>query len=86
MSSAEYIASVKDAIKPMLQELGLKILPKGSTSFSIVKGTEIVMTVRDTGDYVEISYKGKKYQYDKWYTKPPHLAKVIENVLKAPQE
>ncbi|MCE4617635.1 MAG: hypothetical protein F7C32_03530 [Desulfurococcales archaeon] len=84
MSSAEYIAEVKDKIRPLLQELGLKILPKGASSFSIVKGTQIVMTIRDTGDYVELSYQGKKYQYDKWYTKPQHLAKVVENVLKAP--
>jgi len=84
LSSREYIAEVKDKIRPLLQELGLKILPKGASSFSIVKGTQIVMTIRDTGDYVELSYQGKKYQYDKWYTKPQHLAKVVENVLKAP--
>ena len=84
MSSAEYIAEVKDKIRPLLQELGLKILPKGASSFSIIRGTQIIMTIRDTGDYVELSYQGKKYQYDKWYTKPQHLAKVVENVLKAP--
>jgi len=32
---------------------------------------------------VEITYKGQKYVYDKWYTKPQHLAQVVFNVLNA---
>jgi hypothetical protein len=40
------------------------------------------MSVRDTRDYVELSYRGKKYTYDKWYTKPEHLATTIINTLK----
>jgi hypothetical protein len=31
---------------------------------------------------VELSYRGKKYTYDKWYTKPEHLATTIINTLK----
>jgi len=31
---------------------------------------------------VELSYRGKKYTYDKWYTKPEHLAATIINTLK----
>ena len=74
---------VKSIIRPELSKYGLKILPRGKSSFSIMKGSEIFMTIRDTGDNVEISFKGKKYMYDKWYTKPEHLAQVVFNVLEA---
>ncbi|MCE4598683.1 MAG: hypothetical protein F7C81_00595 [Desulfurococcales archaeon] len=78
-----YIDQVKDLIRPELGKHGLKLLPRGKSSFSLMKGGQIYMTVRDTGDNVEISFKGKKYMYDKWYTKPEHLAQVIFNVLEA---
>ncbi len=78
---SEYIEEVKEKIRGELPKYGLKILPRGKSSFSLVRGTEIVLTVRDAQEIVEISYKGKKYTYDKWYTKPEHLAQVILNVL-----
>lgn len=78
-----YIDQVKDIIRPELSKHGLKILPRGKSSFSLVKGTQVYMTIRDAGDIVELSFKGKKYTYDKWYTKPEHLAQVIFNVLEA---
>ena len=78
---SEYIQQLIEIIRPNLGKYGLKVLPRGRSSFSLVRGTEIVMTVRDAGEIVELSYKGKKYTYDKWYTKPPHLANTILNVL-----
>lgn len=78
---SEYIDQLKSLIRPELPRFNLKILPRGRSSFSLVRGTEIVMTVRDAGAQVELSYMGKRYQYDKWYTKPEHLANVIFNVL-----
>ncbi|MCE4602962.1 MAG: hypothetical protein GSR84_09270 [Desulfurococcales archaeon] len=80
---SDYMDQVKSLVKPELAKYGLKILPRGKSSFSIMKGSEIFMTIRDTGDNVEISFKGKKYMYDKWYTKPEHLAQVVFNVLEA---
>jgi len=80
---SEYIEEVKEKIRGELGKYGLKILPRGRSSFSLVRGGEIVLTVRDAQEMVEISYKGKKYTYDKWYTKPEHLAQVILNVLEA---
>ena len=80
---SEYISQVKDLIKPELKKYDLKILPRGKSSFSIMKGGQIFMTIRDTGDNVEISFAGKKYLYDKYYTKPEHLAATIVNVLEA---
>ncbi|MCE4628145.1 MAG: hypothetical protein F7C34_03235 [Desulfurococcales archaeon] len=80
---SEYISQVKDLIRPELKKYDLKILPRGKSSFSIMKGGQIFMTIRDTGDNVEISFAGKKYLYDKYYTKPEHLAATIINVLEA---
>ena len=78
---SDYIQEVLEEIRPVLSKYNLKVLPRGKNSFSLIRGSEIVMTVRDAGDVVELSYKSKKYTYDKWYTKPPHLAAMIKNVL-----
>ena len=80
---SEYIEKVKEIIKPEVKKYNLKILPRGKSSFSILKDNQIYMTVRDTGDNMEISFGGKKYLYDKYYTKPEHLAQTIINVLEA---
>ena len=80
---SEYIEQVKDLIRSEAKKYGLKILPRGKSSFSLIKDGQIFMTVRDTGDSVEISFSGRKYPYDKYYTKPEHLAQTILNVLEA---
>ncbi|MGC8982986.1 MAG: hypothetical protein ACP5KA_04440 [Desulfurococcaceae archaeon] len=33
--------------------------------------------VIDERDYVTLVIEGKSYKYDKWYTKPEHLAETI---------
>ena len=83
---SEYIDEVKSKLRGHIGEYGLKILPRGRSSFSLVRGSEIVMTIRDAQEIVELSYKGKKYTYDKWYTKPEHLVNVILNVLAAQEK
>ena len=83
---SEYLDEVKQIIRPEIGKWGLKILPKGRSSFSLLRKTDVVMTVRDTADQVELSYKGRRYTYDKWYTKPEHLAAVILNVLNAQEQ
>ena len=80
---SEYLDEVKNLIKHEIAKYNLKILPRGRSSFSLIRDGQIYMTVRDTGDNVEISFQGKKYMYDKFYTKPEHLAQVIFNVLEA---
>jgi len=79
---SEYLSKVKDLIKPKLQEKGLKALLVGST-LKLVKDGDTVMNISDKGEIVELSFKGKKYTYDKWYTKPEHLAKTITVTLDA---
>ncbi|MCE4604299.1 MAG: hypothetical protein F7B20_04955 [Aeropyrum sp.] len=81
-----YLDELKDILRPHLSKYGLKILPRGRSQFSLVKGGTIVMTVRDAQETVELSYKEKKYSYDKWYTKPEHLAQTIINVLEAQEK
>lgn len=80
---SEYIDKVKDIIRPEVKKHNLKLLPRGKNSFSILRNGQIFMTVRDTGDNVEISFGGKKYMYDKYYTKPEHLSQAIINLLEA---
>lgn len=80
---SEYIDEVKKLVREEAQKYGLKILPRGKNSFSLMKGGQVYMTIRDTGDNVEISFQGQKYLYDKFYTKPEHLAQVVFNVLEA---
>ena len=83
---SEYIDQVKELIRGELKKYGLRILPRGKTSLTILKGTETYMTIRDAGEVVELSFRGKKYVYDKYYTKPEHLAQVIFNVLEAQEK
>jgi hypothetical protein len=71
-----YLEELKEKLYPQLKDLGYKLLPKGNT-LRIVKDMKIVMTLIDRGDYIEMSYEGQSYKYDKWYTKPEHLVPVI---------
>jgi hypothetical protein len=73
---ADYLEELKEKISQKLNEKGIKILPKTGT-LRLVKDNEIVMVLTDKGDYIEMSYKGQTYKYDKWYTKPEHLSSVI---------
>lgn len=80
---SEYVDQVKDLIREEAQKYGLKILPRGKGSFSLMKEGQVYMTIRDAGESVEVSFSGNRYVYDKFYTKPEHLAKVVSNVLEA---
>ncbi|MGB9725211.1 MAG: hypothetical protein ACP5I2_03125 [Fervidicoccaceae archaeon] len=73
---ADYLEELKEKISSKLNEKGIKILPR-TGMIRLVKDNEIVMVLTDKGDYIEMSYKGQTYKYDKWYTKPEHLAPVI---------
>jgi len=79
---SEYLEQLKEMIRAEAARYGLSIAPAGRDSINLVRGGSVVMTIRDLRDYVELSYRGKKYTYDKWYTKPEHLAATIINTLK----
>ncbi|KSW12774.1 hypothetical protein CF15_06980 [Pyrodictium occultum] len=78
--ASEYLSKLKDLIKPKAQEKGIKVMVVGST-MKLVKDGNTVMNIADKGEIVELSFKGKKYTYDKWYTKPEHLAATITRTL-----
>ncbi|MEM1873883.1 MAG: hypothetical protein QXS85_03320 [Acidilobaceae archaeon] len=79
---SDYLTQVFDAIKPELEKYEIKLLRKDKDTFELNRGGKPFMSIRDVKDFVEISFQGKKYSYDKWYTKPQHLANTILNVLK----
>lgn len=82
---SEYLEQLRDLIKDELLKYGLtpSLTKEG---LNIMRSKDIVMTIRDLKDYVELSYRGKKYTYDKWYTKPQHLASTILNTLKVQEK
>jgi len=61
---------------------GFKIMDKSPSVFAIIKDNKIKAIVKDQGEYVIVNIAGKDYKYDKWYTKPEHLANVLINYLK----
>ncbi len=82
MYMSEYLSKLKEIIEGEVARYGLRIVATGRDSISLLRGGDVVMSIRDVRDYVELSYRGKKYTYDKWYTKPEHLAATIMNTLR----
>jgi hypothetical protein len=79
---SEYLSKLKEIIEAEVARYGLRVASTGRDSINLLRGGDVIMSIRDTRDYVELSYRGKKYTYDKWYTKPEHLATTIINTLK----
>ena len=77
---SEYVKQLKDLIKPKVASLGYQVMVVGST-LKVLKSGKTIMNVSDRGEIVEMSFQGKKYTYDKWYTKPEHLANTIVRTL-----
>ncbi|MET1127920.1 MAG: hypothetical protein ABWW70_01185 [Thermoproteota archaeon] len=78
--AADYLGELRNLIRDKATEKGLKIMKVGST-LKLVKDGDTVMNISDKGEIVELTFQGKKYTYDKWYTKPEHLAATIKQVL-----
>ncbi len=74
---SDYIKQLKKIL--VLKLKGYRIVDKSSSVFLLVKENKIVASVKDQGDFVIVSISGKDYKYDKWYTKPEHLANVLVN-------
>ncbi|MEM4559284.1 MAG: hypothetical protein QW208_04995 [Acidilobaceae archaeon] len=82
---SEYLEQLRELIKSEVSRYRLSITLTRD-SLSLVRDRDVVMIVRDLRDYVELSYRGRKYTYDKWYTKPQHLASTILNTLKVQEK
>ncbi|RLG81293.1 MAG: hypothetical protein DRO13_01530 [Thermoprotei archaeon] len=74
---SSYLSELKTKLVGKLP--GYRFLDKGPNVFAIVKDSEEKALVRDHGDYIVVRIRGKEYKYDKWYTKPEHLATVLVN-------
>jgi len=83
---SEYVSQVKELLLKDAGKYNIKIENKGKNTISISRGGSELMSIRDADDNVELTFKGQKYTYDKWYTKPQHLVQVIINVLNANQQ
>ena len=77
---SEYVKQLKDLIKQKASSLGYQVMVVGST-LKVLKKGKTIMNVSDRGEIVEMSFQGRKYTYDKWYTKPEHLANTIIRTL-----
>ncbi len=73
---SEYLDKLRDLIKPKLSSMGYQVMKVGST-LKVLKSGQTIMNINDRGEMVEMTFQGKKYTYDKWYTKPEHLAATI---------
>jgi hypothetical protein len=73
---SEYLSKLKELIKPKLTRMGYQVMTVGST-LKVLKSGQTVMNISDRGEIVEMTFQGRKYTYDKWYTKPEHLAATI---------
>ena len=77
---SSYLSELKTKLVGKLS--GYRFTDKGANMFAIVKDNQIHAIVKDQGDYVIVTIGGKDYKYDKWYTKPEHLANVLANYFK----
>ncbi len=76
---SDYIKDLK--LKLLAKLKGYKIMDKSPSVFAIVKDNKIYAIIKDQGENVIVTIAGKDYKYDKWYTKPEHLANVLVNYL-----
>ena len=81
---SDYLVQLKDILNPKIASKGYKMFLMGST-LKILKGMQSVMNIYDRGETVELTFRGQKYTYDKWYTKPEHLANIIVRVIEHQQ-
>jgi len=73
---SEYINELVGILQKELAKC-YKIVRKSGSVIQIVREGSVEATVRDLGEYLIMTIAGNNYKYDKWYTKPVHLAKVI---------
>ncbi len=76
---SDYIKQLKTLLLTKLS--GFKLMDKSPSVFAIIKNNKIHAIVKDQGEFVIVTIAGKDYKFDKWYTKPEHLAAVLANRL-----
>jgi len=56
---------------------GIKFQDKSGGELQLIKDGNVVAVIKDEKDYVTVTIKNNIFKYDKWYTKPEHLAETI---------
>lgn len=76
-----------DDMSEYIKQLKIHIVSKvPGTRFHDISPVEISLhregfpeiRIRDERDYVIVRIENQVYKYDKWYTKPEHLAEVLK--------
>ncbi|AFK51008.1 hypothetical protein TCELL_0583 [Thermogladius calderae 1633] len=72
---SEYIKQFKIQLASKVR--GVTFQDRGANVTSVLMGGSVRAVVKDEGDYVVVTIDNKDFKYDKWYTKPQHLADTI---------
>ncbi|MEM4718408.1 MAG: hypothetical protein QXE81_06625 [Desulfurococcaceae archaeon] len=73
---SEYLKQLK--IHTVSKISGIKFHDISPVEISIMKEGFPEVKVRDERDYVTVKYGDQVIRYDKWYTKPEHLAEMLK--------
>ncbi|MEL9909467.1 MAG: hypothetical protein QXP97_02490 [Desulfurococcus sp.] len=74
---SEYIKQLKIQVASKVP--GVKFQDKSALEVMILKEGKAVLTIRDEKDYIVLTTSdGNSFKYDKWYTKPEHLADTVK--------
>jgi hypothetical protein len=72
---SEYMKQFKIQVASKIP--GIKFQDKSGGELQLIKDGNIVAVIKDEKDYVTVTIKNNTFKYDKWYTKPEHLAETI---------
>lgn len=73
---SEYLKQLKIQIASKVQ--GVRFQDVSPLEIMILKEGQPEVRVKDEKDYVTVKYVDQVIKYDKWYTKPEHLAEMIK--------
>ncbi|MFZ8791531.1 MAG: hypothetical protein ACO2OS_04535 [Thermosphaera aggregans] len=72
---SEYMKQFKIQVASKIP--GIKFQDKSGGELQLIKDGNVVAVIKDEKDYVTVTIKNNTFKYDKWYTKPEHLAETI---------
>lgn len=73
---SEYLKQLK--IQVVSKVPGVKFHDVSPMEISVTREGFPEIRIRDEKDYVIVRIENQVYKYDKWYTKPEHLAETLK--------
>lgn len=73
---SEYLKQLKIRLAGKVS--GIRFHDVSPTELSITREGFPEVRIRDERDYVVVKIESQVYKYDKWYTKPEHLAETLK--------